>query len=300
MLHDVHSLQCFARLLGIGRGIAYEPTPALVDAAARDIPAVLSQLDGQLDAAPASAVPSGEKAVQATELISQLQRRGHVRAIAAWGIFRLVERGFLGAEVIQLQVLEENRAPFTTIYRLKPPRDSIQLVEFAGLPRCAAVVTVGLPPDTWDSSECQDQPVGEEPDRQEAIKTHTVNSLMLWSTPMLWAWWQCAPGASPSLAAESVSEWDFQPGAAFHRGRKILLSRLPMRLLQEFVKARGRSLTLKDIRSRVWEGQIVSESRVRGLVSELRTILRMALKLPKEYDPILNVDEAAWRLEQLL
>jgi DNA-binding winged helix-turn-helix (wHTH) protein len=49
----------------------------------------------------------------------------------------------------------------------------------------------------------------------------------------------------------------------------------------------------------VWEGQIVTESRVRGLVCELRKTLRKSLNLPKEFDPIPNVDKGAWQLQQL-
>jgi hypothetical protein len=196
MLFDAHSLQFFAQVLGIGQVGTYEPSPTLVTAAARDIPVVLSQLDGQPDTAPTSPAPSGEKVVLASELISHLWRRKHVRATAAWGIYRLVERGFLGAEVTELQVPEENVEPFTTLYRTKHPWGSVRLVESTGVARCRAVVMVGLPPDTSNPSDGEDQPADEEPALQQAIRTRTVKSLVVWSTPHLWEWWRHTPQAS--------------------------------------------------------------------------------------------------------
>src|SRR5262249_19900141 len=90
----------------------------------------------------------------------------------------------------------------------------------------------GLLPDASNPSEWLDQLGEEEPDPQETEETWPAKGLVVWSTHALWAWWQGDPGASPSLAAGLVSEWEFQPGAAFHGGQEIEVSGLPLQLLQ--------------------------------------------------------------------
>src|SRR5262245_5633358 len=101
------TLRHFAKTLGLGHRGAYEPSLALVDAAARDIPVVFSDSDHFSPATLQLPVPPGEIASLATALIRCLRRRGHDENVGAWGIYRLVERGLLGAEVIELMVPEE-------------------------------------------------------------------------------------------------------------------------------------------------------------------------------------------------
>src|SRR5581483_10896219 len=153
MLFDRATLMRIARLLGIGQKSTYEPTQVLVDAAARDIPAILRELETYPYTARTATVPAGEKVIPAEELIRQLTRRGHVRGASAWGVYRLLERGLLDGEVTQIRIPDDR---FTervfanvgrTVFSLGDSRSSIQVLEFSDLVQAQAVVTVGLPPD---------------------------------------------------------------------------------------------------------------------------------------------------------
>jgi hypothetical protein len=50
---------------------------------------------------------------------------------------------------------------------------------------------------------------------------------------------------------------------------------------------------------KVWNGRQVSDERVRSLLCELREVLRSSFGLPKEYDPIQQIDRGTWQLKDL-
>jgi hypothetical protein len=84
-------------------------------------------------------------------------------------------------------------------------------------------------------------------------------------------------------------------GGFTYRHKSYPLSRQPLRLLRCFANARNMLLTHADIVKGVWANDYSpSESRVRGLVSELRTRLRKLLIIKS--DPLPSVDAATWQL----
>jgi hypothetical protein len=100
--------------------------------------------------------------------------------------------------------------------------------------------------------------------------------------------------AVPTGMAQAAG-WEFGPGFFVYEGQQYSLKGMRLRLLRAFVESHWKSLTKQEIKARVNDAA-VADSRVDGMISELRKSLRQLLPLPDNYNPLPTCDVGAWRL----
>ena len=101
MSPDARNLKEIRRHLEIDRDGSDKSQTHLIDAAAKDVPLVLKGMERE-PYVPIATPSAEEIIVTAKSLHGQLCKRGHSDRPASWGIYELIERDFLGAEIAEL------------------------------------------------------------------------------------------------------------------------------------------------------------------------------------------------------
>ena len=277
--YDLKSLRKFAQDLKLNSWGMYEPSETRVMRAMRDLPVVLADMETDPELAVCSAGMS-ESLVFAEILIRSLGTRGHRRPSGAWAIYRLIERGKLCAEIRDVQ----------------PPN------------KPAVWVTIRLPDGTiaadtdpsWVRATFFDREMG----RERCL------CLVVWARPELWEWheaqvmsyppateageWKAKP---PEITWPPVDGWGFRPGEFSYSGKVHSLSGRPWELLQLFVDAKGRALSIKELSKSLDKDLGPIEVTIRGYISDLRKLLREKLNLPPTHDPVKRIGKGTYRLD---
>jgi hypothetical protein len=279
------------RELGISPRGKERPEAALIERAAEDIPALLDKMDPH-PYLPVSVSGPPPRVVVARHLLSRLAGRGHGALAAAWAVRLMALKGLLQTEFAELWLPSSSatRATGQGKTRSDNPGRVPRIVERPQLFEVPAPTVPGpvwaLPARGWRNRHPGLPP---QPPR-------ILRYLIVWATDLLWPWWHGGNHLVSSIASDSRRAWELRPGLATYKGTEIRLSGLPWRLLRGFVQSRGHVLNREDILRLVWGSQVVSDTRVRGLLVQLRSKLRAALQLAREQDPIERVDTETWKL----
>jgi hypothetical protein len=183
-----------------------QPQQAQVDAAAAVVPLILRESPERDPYLPLGNPDPEGMIVSAPSLISQLAMRGHDTSVASWAIYRLIERGFLGAETAIIHV------PKTPILPDQKPRASrkqvktrtgfgefIDPTKMAHEAMTAFQVPISKKPGpvyaTRRLNHCQSAP---EPG--ESYVSHSY--LVVWPTDALWDWWKYSLDAALSVTED--------------------------------------------------------------------------------------------------
>jgi DNA-binding response OmpR family regulator len=108
----------------------------------------------------------------------------------------------------------------------------------------------------------------------------------------LWDWVAHVTTSAPSRSPELKTH----PGGFCRDGLNYPLTGQKLKLLELFLDSPNRTVSSASIAENVIGDDLVSGGRLLGLVCELRTTLKKLLLLPRETEPIPNVDVCCWRL----
>ncbi len=268
----------YAEHLRIHRDSPLQPDERRVDAAAQDVPVVLRNLQERDPYLPVGNPDPNGKIIGVHNLAAMLAMRGHDPIIASWAIYRLIERGFLGAEIAIIYVPE---APGSARFEKKARR------------ACRQAKTPGGPGDVIDRTGTVREnevtafqiPISMKPgplyvtreatrdrqsDFQEPGKSYTSYSyLVFWPTEELWDWWKHSPRAKLSLSAEpDQTAGPFPPDGFRFDGVEGHVRRPKVwKLINYLWHARGQTAVFADLAEPVWgdREEFVGENNVSSL-----------------------------------
>jgi len=197
----------YAQLLKVHLNGPLQPQASLVNSAAADVPVILHEYAGRDSYLPAGNPDPNAKTISTSRLVSALGTRGHVETAAAWAIFNLIKRGFLGAETATI-LIPETAAPSQTKPAATPPADvgtadAVQVhVHIADSPGAAVMVPMSNEPG---------QPIhalrGAESRRgkpRSGQKYVPVPYLIVWPTKALSDWWRHSTEARLTLVDQAA------------------------------------------------------------------------------------------------
>jgi hypothetical protein len=90
--------------------------------------------------------------------------------------------------------------------------------------------------------------------------------------------------------------WGFRPGSYSYNGKAHPLYGKGLQLLKRLADARGIAIPIGTLKEDIWPDVEIEDATVRSWISKLRMKLRRSLKLRENEDPIICVDDMAYRL----
>lgn len=180
----------YAGHLGVHPDSPLQPQQAQVDAAAADVPLVFRDTSKRDPYLPRSNPDPNSKIVNARGLAGALALRGHNSSVASWAIYRLIARGFLGAETA---IIHLPNAPTST------QTDPTEMVREDIAAYQIPISTTPGPVYATRSMTADYRPDVPEP----GVSYTTSTYLVVWPTNELWDWW--SHSASAALAVTDAA-----------------------------------------------------------------------------------------------
>jgi hypothetical protein len=206
MIPSANELAEYTKHLNVRLDSSLQPQPAQVDAAAAAVPLILREIPERDPYLPYGNPNPEGIIVSAPSLIAKLAMRGHDASVASWAIYRLIERGFLGAETATIHV-PKTRVVLTPNEKRRTTRKQGKAHSVRGgliapservleaLTACQIPTSTKPGPVYATRKMSPGQRVVPEPG--ESYASHSY--LVVWPTKELWDWWKFSSDAALSV-----------------------------------------------------------------------------------------------------
>ncbi len=208
MIPSAKELAEYRKHLKVILDSSLQPQPARIDAAAAAVPLILRETPERDPYLPYGNPDPEGIIVSAPNLISKLETQGHDTSVASWAIYRLIERGFLGAEAAIIHV---PKSPMLVTPDEKPRKSRKQVKTHTGLggvidptemvreALAAFQIPTAMKPGPVYATRRMSPGQPAVPESGESYASHSY--LVVWPTNELWEWWKHCSDAALSVTS---------------------------------------------------------------------------------------------------